>query len=512
MNLSFVNTMNIRYITLILSAVLLLASPAWAQPAQQAEAELGQIEQQLEGLFDTYNKKILEDAENKGARSMLDALSEALNMIEAYQTGDAKPSRIYMAATRGVKEAKRYNTDDARSAVRLLKRLKVIAPKLPGADNDTEAIAAIQEEEDPTPSVDDLPPAEVEPKPTEQPAEQPQESALFSGMTLYILIGNLVLIVVVVVVFSLLLKRATRASMERIVAMEKRLENLEYVGDSASSVGNVKTHQVEKKVKTLEKNTMGFMEALESRISEVYEEMQKLGKNSGQHVASTQQLSEELESVKLLKTRLDIIEARVESGASDDDKIPEPEETETSAVKQIVPTGIVRSRSGQLIDLTADLKEKTNIAALNRLIGEVTPGLEESKATGNLNDINLQGLAEIIQLAFVSGQNEDQRALYEKMSSAIEQIGFKVTDKMTGRQAFSDYYAENIPYDQYITMPKVRTETYPDHAQAKQEMENSALLHDSLKNTVLYTLRPTVQLMERGAQRVLAKGEFVVQA
>ncbi len=499
---------------------LLFMQPArtLAQDAQAAEAELNQVTQGLEKLYERYNTKVLNDPENEGARSMLDALSAALNAIEAFKIGGAKPSRVYMEANKSHKEARRYDTDDARIAVRLLDRLKAIAPNLPGAENDTEALEEIREEEDPTPSVDDLPPAEVEPADTAQaPAKTDQNLLLGLPTTgFFLVIGLLVLMFMIAIVFTVLLRKSTRASQERIVELEKRLENLEYVGDSKSSTDAVKTSQLGKRVDTLEKNTMGFMEELESRIASAQSALDDLNKNSGQHQASTQVLSEELESVKLLKTRLDIIEARIESGAiaSDDDKLPEPSETAAgdTVINQIVPKGIVKSRGVQLIELLRTLKDKTKIAALNRLIGEVIPGLEDASNSGNLNDINLTTLGEAIQLAFVSGQNEDNRVLYEKIRDAIEQIGFKITDKMTGRQAFSDYYADNIPFDEYITMPKVRTEAYPSHEAAKQEIENSPLLHDSLKNTVLYTLRPTIQVMERGAQRVIAKGEFVVQA
>jgi hypothetical protein len=83
---------------------------------------------------------------------------------------------------------------------------------------------------------------------------------------------------------------------------------------------------------------------------------------------------------------------------------------------------------------------------------------------------------------------------------------------MQGRMAFSTFYANNIQFDEYLNQEELHTSGYPELATVKAEVENSPLLQDAVKNTVLFTLHPVVIAYEHGARRALQKGTYIVQA
>jgi hypothetical protein len=128
-----------------------------------------------------------------------------------------------------------------------------------------------------------------------------------------------------------------------------------------------------------------------------------------------------------------------------------------------------------------------------------------------LDGIDLGELAEAIQLAFVDSKHRADPADYMGLAQAARKANFVIEDMMSGRMAFSHHYAENIPFDEYRTLSRVKDITYPNHERVCQKIEGSELYTAAVKNMVLFTLRPAVLHTYQGVKSVLARGTYITK-
>jgi hypothetical protein len=159
----------------------------------------------------------------------------------------------------------------------------------------------------------------------------------------------------------------------------------------------------------------------------------------------------------------------------------------------------------------AALEPQSGIQPLKKRIEEVLPTVDKALASGNLSDLDFVLLAQILQLAYVAGYNESLTQAYTELREQATGLGLTIEDRMQGRMSFSSFYADNVAFEDYVGREEFQAASYPDPESVKAEVENSPLLHEAVKNTVLLTLHPAIIAQERGAKRALQKGVYIVQ-
>jgi len=153
------------------------------------------------------------------------------------------------------------------------------------------------------------------------------------------------------------------------------------------------------------------------------------------------------------------------------------------------------------------LQERTQIASLFNAIENVLPTLRN--ITHLSPELRLQ-LAKIIQLAYTSALNEGNADWYEPLKEAMEELHFEILDKMVGRMAFTEHYADNLAYDTFLTDFSIRTEEYPNFENAVYQIERSEAFQEEINNIILFTLRPAVCFCDDNGKTVLKKGKYVI--
>lgn len=162
----------------------------------------------------------------------------------------------------------------------------------------------------------------------------------------------------------------------------------------------------------------------------------------------------------------------------------------------------------KIIEALEEFKRKTSYQPLKELIDSQLPLLHISKT---LDDCNITALAKIVQLGFISSYNENLVSPYEKLTNTLRLEGIDIDDALIGRMALSEFNAENIKVEEYLSNNRFRTSEYPNFIAAKYEIENSPIYSTAMTNTVLFILYPTVYSSRQGTKQVIKKGEYVIK-
>lgn len=447
---------------ILLAALLGGWSSCWGQDeARRPREELNQLYVELSQYYDLYGQKVVDEPDNDGAKGMRRVLSNALNAVDAYKVGEGTPERVQRAASDGYKEAKRYRkSEDAQKVRELFAALRELAPNLP-----------------PVAGAKDLPPvapAPEEPRVVVGAPATPYSTAESSQRYWELALAGLLTFVLVSGLFVTLLRLQGKRFAKQVKALTKRLETAEDLlgegGDTAFQ--KVQAAQLERRLESLEENTTEFLAALENRISDA---------GAG--------------DIAALERRLKSLERRLGSDPSTTLSGPDaaPQEQEVAQ---------------QCIALFSALRTRVTSTVLQTQIAEQLPQLE--KTASSAAELDSPGLARTVQLVFIAAQNEDQTEAYAQLVEVCSTMGWKIEDQLVGRQAFSDRLANNVPIDTYFTRDTYATAAYPRREHVKALIESDPKRQGEIKNTVLAVLFPTVTTIENGAQRILAKGTYVV--
>ncbi len=162
----------------------------------------------------------------------------------------------------------------------------------------------------------------------------------------------------------------------------------------------------------------------------------------------------------------------------------------------------------KIIDSLEEFKRKTSYQSLKELIESQLPLLHISKT---LEDCNITAIAKIVQLGFIASYNENLVSAYEKLTNALRLESIDIDDMLIGRMALSEFNAENIKVEEYLSSNRFRNSDYPNFIAAKYEIENSPIFSTAIANTVLFILYPTVYSSRQGTKQVIKKGEYVIK-
>jgi hypothetical protein len=185
----------------------------------------------------------------------------------------------------------------------------------------------------------------------------------------------------------------------------------------------------------------------------------------------------------------------------------------TPEVKAPAPVLSAAASSTALSCALEQLSQKTKLDKASQMIDSLLPGILAAEKAGKMDSgVDKGTFARLLQVAYLCSQRESLTSHYEDIKTAAKAHGFLVEDRMTGRQCYSDVYAENMTLEDYKVSARTRTIEFPDTDVVVKLIEGSPVMESAVKNTVLYTLRPTILLQQNGVKSVLQKGIYVVKA
>jgi hypothetical protein len=168
-----------------------------------------------------------------------------------------------------------------------------------------------------------------------------------------------------------------------------------------------------------------------------------------------------------------------------------------------------------LIGLLDQLQATTQLQPLADRARSVMQGYQpESSPDPIRTAVSPLELAELVQLAYLSTLTEPTQDVYQQIVEVYKREHLLVEDKMIGRMAFSDYYAENYTADQLREVEVVATVAgvWPLPVDLiTSGVSKSPLDKVAVKGTVLYTALPTVLRQSEGVKAVLRKGLYVIK-
>jgi len=505
-----------------LAAVLLMAGTL-SNAQAQTNPKIVDIEGQLQSLRKVYDAAAKKDPKNTGAIRLRTKIDNVLAGIGGFQAGQINAEEFLLTIEDGVTEASRYPTDNARNTLKAFQDLqKVVKESSGGAKPEDKPTDAGADETEPDG-------AATEPE-TVDPADLPQAKVAISSESkdkqqdvekvIYLLFGvYLVAIIVMGLMLSNAHKKNVKMLLERVVKIEQRLENREAVGSGPSGPSDATFIQKElgKRIEALENNTVAFLEQMEQRLTAL-ELHAAAGGGSATQAAGGGVAPEEFQQVM---QRVRFLETQIGTG------LVAPAQRPAEPAKLAIKTGSIptadlaaKARKGDpgtsealesIANAVEHLSTRTQIPRLQHHAGQLLPNLMVATKQGSLESLEIKTLGETLQLAYASALNEGFKEQYRDMSEAARKLDFIIEDRMSGRMCFSDHYAENIPFDEYLTLAKVRNTDYPNFVEVKRKIENSELYKTALNNMVLYTLKPTVIQHKDGVKNVICKGIYVIK-
>jgi hypothetical protein len=462
--------------------------------------------QQLETLHATFEKKLKQDPNNAGAKKLNENIEAILAIIDYSDEITKDKAKLKKLINDGLKIAGKYKTKDAKNLVIALESLNALleakttssralvsSGKSTSADDNAKANENVEviaeetnsdsqqanDEEGQEASIESLP---SENKPADQSA--PANSALKSGGNLtyfWLTILSSLFIIGIFWVYRHFSKRNSQI-VERIEELEQKIDTRGLNNSSMQTGLEVALQQQKQKIETLENNTSAYIKKLDERLEKI---------EQAQRAVISVRKANEVESVA---PNYDYQE-----GLSL--KFTQPAYSSEFSYHNLIET------SYKIHNLLQGLQERTQISSLFNAIENILPTLKN--ITHLSPELRLQ-LAKIIQLAYTSALNEGNTEWYESLKEAMEELHFEILDKMVGRMAFTEYYADNLAYDTFLTDFSIRTEEYPNFENAVYQIERSEAFQEEINNIILFTLRPAVCFCDDNGKTVLKKGKYVI--
>ncbi|GIV44200.1 MAG: hypothetical protein KatS3mg035_1323 [Bacteroidia bacterium] len=334
--------------------------------------------------------------------------------------------------------------------------------------------------------------------------QSPDLSLVYAAMALLFLM-------VIVMWFSLnnAVKKISTEMRERFKEHDREIESLEKIllnsQMSDSRLTNYK-EEVNKRFDSLERSTTMLLMEADKRLSNAENEIKLLDK-AKLDLAQFEAFKNHLDNF-VTKEYFDL------SLNSLQEKIKNTESSlkTTAIINSVITTKLTHQfdeNKIKIIEALEEFKRKTSYQSLKELIESQLPLLHIAKT---LEDCNITAIAKIVQLGFIASYNENLVSPYEKLTNALRLEGIDIDDMLIGRMALSEFNAENIKAEDYLSNNRFRSSDYPNFIAAKYEIENNPLYSTAMPNTVLFILYPTVYSSRQGTKQVIKKGEYVVKS
>jgi len=490
---------------------------------------LTELKQQNKELLDLYNQFAKADASNKGAKILASKLVFLTNAITDFtKSQDHKTwTELKDFSEDLLKESKKYNSDNAKKLQKVMaavdKNIIGLEPKNANdqksevkdekkAEPKNDQKVEDQVKEDNKEEVKEEKEPKTEVSDPDIPLQQPESYKSERELIFYALFAVMALFLIILwISVNGSLKKLQENVQSKFAVQGGEIEHLEKVLVEGSMVrGEVQKFkdEYEKKLSGIENSTTGLFAEIDKKIHELDKKLEILDTTKA-NLAQLESLNVILHQAYVSKENLDLLLSAIHEKL----KITDQNIRSQSVLSQVVqPAAPVQDIFfvilPDVIDSLDNIKKKTNIQQLKELIDNQLPLLSISKS---IEDWNIHAIAKITQLCYVSSYNEGLTKFYDKLKEALKLVGFEIEDQMANRVAMTDFNAENISYDEYIGMSKVRTSEYPSYIAVRQEVENNLDYVNCASKTVLFVLSPTIFHQANGAKTLLRKGEYVIK-
>lgn len=508
--------------------------------AQASSSEsLKKSTDQISELHTYFNKTASKDPSNKGANKLSTATQNLLAGLKAYKLDEMDESALNELLQKTLTECRKYKTPNAQ---KLEAEIKQIQDALAQANHQTTSEApttrrkklnkedfnkreagesnspenepkiTFSEEESPVNSFRNRTPSKESSaeSPTVVKQENDSSSIIESSNKstavspiVYVLFAVLM---VVMVFFGYFLYNTQLRQMQtlsdRIKFLEDELKAFYEKDPGVQGMDGatfMAVAEVKKKTENLERNMVDFLQLTEERIGAIERRAETL---SGLLPIEAAVLQTDHQKMTALEQKLTAIEQKI---------TPSEASNAPQAVKitQKYDVHLV----DQLIDSIGQLGSHTDIASLKTVCNDLNILFKLSVAKRSWEDIDPYALATLLQLAYVSAFNEQLDDLYHALADHAKLLGISIEDKATNKKAFDVQMAENIPYENYLSNPKVKNEEYPNFKAINQQIERKFNLSETRSGTILSVLQPGIMLTLEGNKTVvLQKGKYVIKS
>lgn len=479
----------------------------------------------LKEMADVYRAVTERERNNRGAKKMLAQLDNAYSLTQKYLSQQVEVPELRQGLSAALRQAKEFPTDNARKAVQIITKLIGLCQRLPsryGGDGAANDAIPTDEGADTPPETTPADDADAGPI-TDQAADEPagpsirlQDSPGREGSDglMYLLFGAYLLAVVALGALLMFSQRRQGKLMDaRLDKVQERMENIEFASGGTDDFKNVKLNELKKRLDALEQNMADFLERVEVRANETGTALERLSEANQSSLMAAQVAQSKAETVAKLEQRLAVMEERLAGGGGATPTPPRAAAPTAPTKPRFMPDssdGLAESLDSVLGHLNT-LHDRTRMMALQKRIEVVSPLLERAKNSAGIDPEDLGQLGRLLQLCYTASLNEGLVGEYKQLCEAAGLLGVAIEDSMAGRMAFSEFYAENVAVDVFFVEERFRTDTYPDFRTARTEVEAQLGNSATVPGTVLYTLQPTVTLLQEGGKKLLQKGVYVVK-
>lgn len=320
----------------------------------------------------------------------------------------------------------------------------------------------------------------------------------------------LLFLMIIIMWFSLnnAVKKITQEMRDRFKEHDREIEGLEKILISSqmndSRLTNFK-EEVEKRFESVERSTTMLLMEADKRMGNIENEV-KLMDKAKLDLVQFEAFKNHLENFvtkEYFELSLNSLQEKI--------KNTESSLKTTAIINSVITTKLTHhfdEHKIKLIEALEEFKRKTSYSTLKELIDSQLPLLHIAKT---LEDCNITALAKIAQLGFIASYNENLISPYETLTNTLRLEGIDIDDALIGRMALSEFNAENVKLEEYLSNNRFRNSEYPNFIAAKYEIENSPIFSTALPNTVLFILYPTVYSSRQGTKQVIKKGEYVIK-
>ncbi len=561
----------LRFLRALACGLLLIAPSLRAQsddaPAHAAALTtlLGQADT-LRQAYESYTGQSLKDPSNAGARRLSIKLDGLTGDLDAYLIGKADKKLLTGRLKEALTEAKRYKSKQAKALIHSIETTQQATTELPkrltatqvqwvrnqatstevqtaeakaepaetesssdaatekGSDgNGTDGVERYADSgADATASGATEPAADASEAPAEE-APSRADSGSGSGWFGWVLFA--------VVIFNVGLLAALWAQGRQLTMLRQQLEDglialasprkdgpRDNRTDAAAEAVGALRDEINGRWDELQRQTADFAHRLDARFRGVEEMGHRLSQ-------STTQLNNRLSGYEQLNETVARLDDTLQAQPKTNGNHAKPVDVPPALVgATAAPIGPIPSFSPTerelLIGLLDQLQATTALQPLSASARCVIEGFspEASPDPVRLAVSPLQ-LAELVQLAYLSSLTESTEDLYRQVVELYKREQLLVEDKMVGRMAFSDFYAENYTLEQLRQLlaegqlPSVwptTAEALPIESVASSVAKNP-LDRVAVKGTVLFTVMPAVLRQADGVKAVLRKGLYVIK-
>lgn len=521
-----------------LSIIFFWITSAFIFPiSAQTSEKLKKATDQISELHTYFNTTATKDPSNKGANKLSSATKTLLTGLKAYKLEETDEAALKELLQKALTECRKYKTPNAQ---KLETEIKQIQDALAEVDKNTSSEAPTSRRkklnkedfqkreagENTTESTDTEPKisfTEEEPVVSNPRNRSKDEDAKTSDPSIlsnkdgdrvtsksntsmspivYVLFAVLM---VVMVFFGYFLYNIQLRQMQTLSDRIKFLEDeLKAFYDKDPGVQGMDgatfmaVAEVKKKTENLERNMVDFLQLTEERIGAIERRAETL---SGLSPIEAAVLQTDHQKMTALEQKLSAIEQKITPSAGSN---------APQAVKIAIKYDV--HLVDQLIDTIGQLGSQTDISSLKTVCNDLNILFKLSVAKRSWEDIDPYALATLLQLAYVSAFNEQLDDLYHALADHTKALGITIEDKVSNKKAFDVQMAENIPYENYLSNPKVKNEEYPNFKAINQQIERKFNLNDTHSGTILSVLQPAIVLASNNSAVVLQKGKYVIKS